>query len=101
MTEAPFDWMERPLRDRLMALYDSEANEARETIGQAIDELDKMNWRPISSAPKDVKQDYLVFNGIRQIAYWDGNEWTDAEGLPVLNISDWMPLPPPPTGEKR
>jgi len=34
------DWMEKPLRDRMIALYDCEANETAATIGEAIDQMD-------------------------------------------------------------
>lgn len=59
-------------------------------------------WRPISEAPKDGTE-ILTYRGagLMAVAMWDadtptGGSWLVTDGMYLLNVTHWRPLPPPP-----
>ncbi len=66
-----------------------------------------MNWQPIETAPKDgntvVIGQWHYYDGYHwwpELAYWQGSQWWNGEGEPILGATHWMPLLPyPPTPE--
>jgi len=60
-------------------------------------------WQPIETAPKDGTE-ILTYRKARLISvasYWphEGAEWCVSDGVHILNVTHWMPLPPPPASE--
>jgi hypothetical protein len=59
-------------------------------------------WRDIDTAPKDGETPVLTYRtvGCMSVAiYWPhGNaEWCAVDGVHLLNVTHWQPLPAPPT----
>ena len=58
-----------------------------------------MQWRPISEAPRDGTR-ILITNKTPFVSRYQYGVW-DVDGGQVYNATHWMPLPPPPEGEKE
>lgn len=67
-------------------------------------------WQPIETAPKDGTLVLICERGgRRQVAKWCEGDWgappcwwvqltgRGPESYPTLDVTHWMPLPPPPT----
>lgn len=75
------------------------ASEARE---RALRE--KLTWRPIETAPKDGETAVLTYRGAGLISvavYFPHGkaEWCVTDGMHLLNVTHWLPLPDAPASE--
>ena len=66
-----------------------------------------MEWKDIESAPKNWTQivAHDTATGTSHVTWWDGRKWYDPDNhyyseTEPFYPTHWMPLPPPPTGEK-
>jgi hypothetical protein len=59
-----------------------------------------MTWQPIETAPKDWETPVLTYRkaGFISVAAWinDKHGWCCTDGVGLLNVTHWMPLPAPP-----
>lgn len=56
----------------------------------------QMQWRKMSTAPKDDHTQVLLTDGVYvYIGYWNGHSWDDGDYRDDLgDMVAWMPLPP-------
>lgn len=76
-------------------------------LAAALDEAEargRPQWRPVSERPECGVGLYLVWSpdfvdGVEPMQ-WSGSEWLAEYGVAVINVTHWMPLPPPPSEER-
>ncbi len=57
-----------------------------------------MDWRPIETAPRDGRP-ILTYRGAGLMAVAEPYRagWKISDGMKIINVTHWMPLPKPPT----
>jgi hypothetical protein len=59
-------------------------------------------WQPIETAPRDGETNVLTYRGagLQAVAIYfphRDSDWCCSDGVHLLDVTHWMPLPPPPT----
>ena len=59
-----------------------------------------MDWETIITAPIDGTEILTYRNGLQAVAEWwpEENSWVATDGMMLVGVTHWMPLPPPPEG---